>query len=382
MAPRNLEMRHEKILIGPDDELGGDAEDNLDIRDFCADRESTNAPGVAHVGLDLDLDLDEPPLWPEVGDSRLPATAPLAAEGLFGSSLPPNVEPLHGPKRSQYGQLKRGRHLASRKKFRAAERLEQVPDVIEDHGPNVIGFSPHLLRSPIFGSGDDNWHAKHQNIAHGSKTTTMPCGRRDSLSYCGPPLNSDHGLVLFALLLLARRSEFTARIRFRPRKFAHEVLGWADSKHSVGRLAKTLRQLATARITRDWNEIRHERPLTIGLISSYWQEGADVYLVFDPKLAHALRGHLTFIQLPRLRRLSTNLSRWLYLFICASDCKEWLLLTHLRELYGTTQPLSVFGRQTRTALEQLKQQGLIQEFHTRRGAVGITKYRKPVGTDS
>jgi hypothetical protein len=269
-----------------------------------------------------------------------------------------------------FADARPGRHHRSAAAFRAAKARSRTPDAIPDVGKGRIAIAPWVLRGPTFGAGDRAWHASQPKSAPG---IVIPSGRSRDGTYIGTPMHGDHAEVLYGLLDRGRGHPITTPVRVRPRSFAVRDLGWADSAHSVRRLSRVVRELMSASIFRCWNEFQDEPPQPGRFILGGYMDGRDACVTLSPEIGEMFRGHLTWVSLAKFRSLRTNLGKWLFTFIAASDCAEWFELERLRQLYGTTQKASEFGRDAREALRDLTTRGYIVEHQNRRGAVFVVK---------
>ena len=267
--------------------------------------------------------------------------------------------------------VKPGRHLSDPAKYGEAKRLDQAREVLEDLGPGTIAFSPALLRSALFGAGDEVWHSQ-RNVLDGWRT--LPSGFGEEYEVSGPTLSQEHGEVLFGLLQRFRGLPYGTPQKLYLSSFAEETLGWTRNDRSEMQVELALIRLSSVKIRRAWSAITQEGKQEIRLIDfELANGGCEVSL--HRSFAQSFRGHLTYLHFKHLRNLRRPLSRWLFQFILASECDGARIeYQRLAVLYGTSKPLKEFGRSVRKELAFLKDINLIVRFDEHHCGVSIVKH--------
>lgn len=234
-----------------------------------------------------------------------------------------------------------------------------------------FGFSTALLKSAVF------------RPAIGARQTytedaplTVQCASGDTVQLVGSELRQDDQTVLLAIIkmkqgrTLARSG--TSSVKFVPRAFARDVLGWPDAGSSVEKLMDCVRRLKHTHIRMTYARGGEG---TLSFVADYEApKGGEWEVYLSPRLVEMFAGQTTYLNVEKRRSLREGLQTWLFGLVNADSCSEPFELASLRALAGAEGTAQKkFNANLRAALEVLLERQTIDGFEIDRKAVRIKR---------
>ena len=215
----------------------------------------------------------------------------------------------------------------------------------------------------------------------GERRETFPAGDDDrSVSYIGPWLSTDHGLVVLHLVHQVRGRTQPERVTFYVNQFLARMK-WPNNTHRRRMLWQIMSDLRRATMVCLFTEADVIGEVEDGIICRPQRrrdrriaERDTITFNFSPEGLELFRGIDSYLALDKLCELKSGVETWLYCFIKSVRCREALALDELYALAGARGPVKEFGRHVRSALKRLKALQVIDDYRNEgRGRVRVVK---------